>query len=418
MFAAAPHLQQISRLWTTVSHIGTEGEDYPSARRLTLCNQMGVLGVIFTAGYNLLYTVYDFGLLWPVIFVNTAAMMLYASIPVCCSQGLYRQAKCLTVAMPCLQVFVVTYYLGRDCGVHLFLFDAAFLALLVSSREEKLYLAGIVLMPSALYLIAHYAFGGQPVLNVGPVLRHGLYIGTTVSAFFVNSFFFLSFYYEILKTEDLLDEQHQRSERLLLNILPEPIAERLKGEEKSIADGFTEVTVLFADIVGFTVLSSNLPPEEIVSVLNVLFSRFDAITEEHGLEKIKTIGDAYMLAGGMPIPSDDHAAAVASAALAMQSAITDFNEWSPYGAELNVRIGIHSGPVVAGVIGTTKFAYDVWGDSVNIASRMESHSVPGRIQVSERTRELLGDDFLCEPRGEIEVKGKGRMKTFYLLGQR
>jgi class 3 adenylate cyclase len=210
-----------------------------------------------------------------------------------------------------------------------------------------------------------------------------------------------------------LDEKHRaleieqaRSERLLLNILPQPIAERLKNEEGVIADSFTDVTVLFGDIVGFTGYSSGRTPEEVVSLLNEVFSRFDRLAEDRGLEKIKTIGDAYMVVGGLPIPRPDHVEAVVEMAIAMQT--------EARGARVELRIGIGTGPVVAGVIGTRKFSYDLWGDTVNTASRMESHGLPGEIQVTEPTFLRARDRFPFVLRGEVNVKGKGPMTTYFV----
>ncbi len=182
---------------------------------------------------------------------------------------------------------------------------------------------------------------------------------------------------------EALRTERDRSERLLLNVLPRAIADRLKDAQTTIADSFSEVSILFADIVGFTQLASRVPPGELVGVLNDIFSDFDALLDRHGLEKIKTIGDAYLVAGGVPTPCPDHAAAVAEMALDMCESLDRFNLRT--GASFAMRVGINSGPVVAGVIGTHKFIFDLWGDAVNIASRMESHGEPGRIQVSEAT---------------------------------
>jgi adenylate cyclase len=198
-------------------------------------------------------------------------------------------------------------------------------------------------------------------------------------------------------------------------VLPESIATRLKEREEVIADAFPEVTVLFADIVGFTPQTERVSPHETVQLLNELFSEFDTLAEERGLEKIKTIGDAYMVAGGLPEPIPDHADAVADLALRMLElagarSLTD-------GEPVKLRIGIDSGPVVAGVIGRRKFIYDLWGDTVNTASRMESHGLPGRIQVTGRTRELLCDRYAFEERGVIQIKGKGEMATYLLIGR-
>jgi PAS domain S-box-containing protein len=218
------------------------------------------------------------------------------------------------------------------------------------------------------------------------------------------------------RAETALRHEQQRTEGLLRNILPEEIAERLKREPSTIADYYEDVTVLFADIVGFTRMSSQVGPHELVRRLNQIFSAFDELSETHGLEKIKTIGDAYMVVGGLPTPREDHASAIAAMALDMQVAIELFNQTSE--TSISIRIGIHSGPVIAGVIGIKKFIYDLWGDTVNIASRLESHGIAGQIQVSEATRDRVGTQYVFSERGEIDLKGRGSMRTFFLIGQR
>jgi class 3 adenylate cyclase len=219
-----------------------------------------------------------------------------------------------------------------------------------------------------------------------------------------------------LAAEEQVRIDREKSEQLLLNILPGEIAERLKRGERPLADGFENVTVLFADIAGFTPLSGRLTPGEVVEMLNQVFTKFDALAARLGLEKIKTIGDAYMVAGGLPTPRDDHAEAVAEMALGMVEAAHALR--SPSGDPLRMRIGIHSGPVVAGVIGQRKFSYDLWGDTVNTASRMESHGEIGEIHVSAETRALLESRFRLERRGTIEVKGKGELETWFLRGRK
>lgn len=213
-----------------------------------------------------------------------------------------------------------------------------------------------------------------------------------------------------------LSEEQAKSERLLLNILPPAIAQQLKQEERTIADSYPDVTVMFADIVGFTELAAKTPPIELVEILNVIFSEFDQLTEKHGLEKIKTIGDAYMVVGGLPAAKPNHAEAMAAMALDMQESITEF--CSDTGKALSIRIGIHTGPVIAGIIGTKKFIYDLWGDTVNIASRMESHGVPGSIQVTEETYQRLKNQYVFENRGLIQVKGKGKMNCYLLEAEK
>ncbi len=211
----------------------------------------------------------------------------------------------------------------------------------------------------------------------------------------------------------LLVAEQARSERLLLNILPAPIAARLRDRAQTIAESQPHVTVLFADIVGFTPLAEELGAEAVVELLNDVFVVFDDLVQAVGLEKIKTIGDAYMVVGGLPKPRVDHVTAVLELAIAMSQAISHVR--TPYGTQLQLRIGVDTGPVVAGVIGRHKFSYDVWGDTVNTASRMESHGVVGRIQVTERVARAAQNRYDFEPRTTVTIKGKGTMTTYLLI---
>jgi len=216
------------------------------------------------------------------------------------------------------------------------------------------------------------------------------------------------------KTE-LIEQKNRENEALLLNILPGEIANRLKGGESEIADNFSDVTVLFGDIVGFTVLSSKKSPAEVVEMLNGLFRRFDEAATELGIEKIKTIGDCYMAVCGLPNRRLDHGERMARMALRMIEATEKYGRAK--GFSLQMRVGLNTGPVVAGVIGTSKFIYDLWGDTVNLASRMESTGVPGQIQVTRSVHERLKDSFAFESRGVIQVKGKGEIETWFLQGE-
>lgn len=211
-----------------------------------------------------------------------------------------------------------------------------------------------------------------------------------------------------------LEIERVKSDQLLQNIFPYEIAERLKMGEQTIADNFESVTVLFSDIVSFTQLSSEIPPIDLVRLLNEIFSEFDRLAEEFGLEKIKTIGDGYMVVGGVPVGRTNHAESVARMAIAMRETIKKFE--SPRGGPFNLRIGISSGPVVAGVIGRYKFAYDLWGDTVNVAKRMEEKSINGEIHISEETFKLLNGSFNIEKRDMQDIKGKGEMQTYFLRG--
>lgn len=209
-----------------------------------------------------------------------------------------------------------------------------------------------------------------------------------------------------------LAEERAESERLLLNILPDQVAQQLKMSSGVIAERFDSVSVLFSDIVGFTHLSEALSPEDLVAWLNTVYSECDRLTQHHGVEKIRTIGDGYMAASGVPHTRADHAAAITQLALDMRD---HFTALPPVlGQSVDFRIGISSGPVVGGVIGTHKFQYDIWGDTVNTAARMESHGEPGRIHISAATYDIIQHDFVCEPRGSIDVKGKGHMSTWFV----
>ena len=220
---------------------------------------------------------------------------------------------------------------------------------------------------------------------------------------------------QLQEQHEQLEREQDKTENLLLNILPRSVSQRLKGGEKRIADAHHEVSVLFADLVGFTQLSHGMSAEKLVNMLDEIFSRFDCIVGDAGVEKIKTIGDSYMLVGGVPEPRVDHAVAVVEVGFAMLDAMDSFNR--AHGTQLQIRIGVNSGPVVAGVIGMHKFTYDLWGNTVNVASRMESTGVPGRIHVSPSTALHLQGRFDLEARGAVSVKGIGEVDTFFVQRQ-
>ena len=226
----------------------------------------------------------------------------------------------------------------------------------------------------------------------------------------VSLFIYVILYYFVRKSDQLF----QQAEGLLRNVLPDEVAERLKVSGEMIADEFESASILFADISGFTPIAAGLGPRELVAMLNEVFTIFDDLVDDLGLEKIKTIGDAYMVAAGVPVPRDDHARAICELALGMQRHLQTH---SFGGRAIEMRIGIASGPVTAGIIGRKKFSYDLWGDTVNMASRMESSGVPGQIQITRETRDLVDPFFALEPRGLLEVSGKGQMETWFLVDQ-
>ncbi len=256
----------------------------------------------------------------------------------------------------------------------------------------------------------------QPSLH----LDNNLTTGTVAALFVMNiaavgAIVFVTLHYFVGERDaafSALEAEQDRSERLLLNILPQEVAALLKDDQRLIVQRYPSASVLFADLVGFTPLSVDLTPEAMVGLLNEVFSAFDGLTAAHGCEKIRTIGDSYMVASGVPVAHPDHAAALARLALAMRYHVASSER------RLQFRIGMSSGPLVAGIIGTAKFQYDLWGDTVNTASRMESHGLPGKIQITRSTFELIADHFVCEPRGVIDIKGKGPMETWFLEAER
>ncbi|TMK64392.1 MAG: adenylate/guanylate cyclase domain-containing protein [Actinobacteria bacterium] len=312
--------------------------------------------------------------------------------------------------MSLLLPFALQWSLGgfkASSAVSLWAFTSPLGALLFVGARQAVpwFLAFAALVGVSAGIDPALASGAPHIPNAVVVVFFGLNVlGVSTTAYVLLQYF-------VRARERAMAE----SERLLLNVLPEPVAARLKREQAIIADAHPAVTVLFADIVGFTPLSERLSPEDVVVLLDQVFARWDALAARYGVEKIKTIGDAYMVAGGIPVPRDDHAEAIAEMALAMLPAAD--RSAAEMGVPLTVRIGIATGPVVAGVIGRAKFIYDLWGDTVNTASRMESHAAPGTIQVSEDLYQRLRDHYDLRPRGTIDVKGKGPMTTYVLVGR-
>jgi guanylate cyclase len=288
-------------------------------------------------------------------------------------------------------------------------------ALLFAKEKEPprwmmLYLGSVVLAA----LLQPYA---RETNNLPRALIDPIFFILNIGAVTGIAFLLIYYYFrERQRAFGLLREEQERSESLLLNVLPVEIAPRLKSDNQTIADHFDSASVLFADIVGSTPLFAEMQPGEAVDWLNEVFSLFDRLVERHDLEKIRTIGDSYMVASGAPRPRPDHAQAIARLALEMRREVTALAPRN--GHNIEIRVGINSGPLVAGVIGQTKFHYDLWGDTVNTASRMESHGKPGMIQINESTFRLLRDDFECERRGIIQIKGKGEMETWFVVSSK
>jgi|JI10StandDraft_1071094.scaffolds.fasta_scaffold200090_3 adenylate cyclase len=327
------------------------------------------------------------------------------------SKRLYTLSYLAFVLTPIAGIVVYTILGGAASNIPLFMLTVIMTAYFSGGYEMPRLRNFLVLLSFVSFVILEFMGSFMdPVIKFSPLyiqlLRHTIDFGMVTFALGLT--FYIS--QEIRKSDDEIETERSKSEKLLLNVLPAAIAAQLKLNEGVIAERYEESSVLFADIAGFTVLSSKLPPDQVVQMLDEVFRDFDSLAGRLGLEKIKTIGDAYMVAAGLPERRSDHCEAIFELAVEMQRLMRE--KFSKKFDGLELRIGIHSGPVIAGVIGTVKFAYDLWGDTVNTASRMESHGVTGQIHVTEAVYERLKNRHNFTERGELEIKGKGLMKTF------
>lgn len=348
--------------------------------------------------------------------VNFVGLAIYLLLLYLQHRGRSRGARIAMLLVSNLHLTLLLVFYGWEAGVYMYFFLMIAVPFAIFSRQQKALITPMACLAVAM-LIGVYVYYG--VFEMRPLVirdTRGIMVNmfTNLSGVSIASILLMRHMRNVhFQAEDGLEQEHRRSEELLLNVLPASIAERLKQGEKPIADDFSEVSILFADIVGFTELSGRMQARDLVDLLNEIFSDFDRLADEHGLEKIKTIGDCYMVVAGLPQPRPDHAVAMARMAFAMQAKLAESR--ARRGHLLQIRVGIHSGPVVAGVIGHRKFTYDLWGDAVNTASRMESHGAPGEITVSSRTFELVREKYNGQERAPLEIKGKGVMTTWFLL---
>jgi adenylate cyclase len=311
-----------------------------------------------------------------------------------------------------VDLFILVFLFGTGAGMYFYYLLGSGLSVLFFGTEHIILAAVFGALAAALIVVLQvlvpYDTGLWSVIVLGSFIANTI---VSCAVFLLVVFYALR---EASHAEAAAEREYERSESLLVNILPATIAGRLKRPtEEVIADKFEEASILFADMAGFTARASDTAPDDLVQFLNHVFTDFDRLVARHGLEKIKTTGDSYMVVSGVPVPRPDHAEALAQLALEICDAVKDLRD--PHGRGVPIRIGISSGPVVAGVVGTRKFFYDVWGDAVNVASRMETTGAVGKIQVSQETYERLKDAFVLEDCGEIDVKGKGRMRTWFLV---
>lgn len=372
--------------------------------------------LVFTLPYMLVSATLDFSATWLVVAINAAGALLFGIGMWMASLAQHRAARLLLMVTLEVQILILAWLTGPALNMVVFTLVAAALARVLFTVEEHRQQVFFIGVPIAtmvacmlLFDVSHIDFSALPTW----LLTFTKVFNALLAAACVLLILGL-FEREVLRSELDLVAARERSDQLLHAVLPRKIADQLRNSPAMIADRHPEVTVLFADIAGFTPWSSKQDPETVVAMLEKVFSRFDAKVTGAGAEKIKTIGDAYMVISGAPDPRADHAQVIAGLALELLDEVRQVREET--GIDINLRVGIHTGEVIAGVIGAMRFSYDVWGDTVNTASRMESHGEPGRIQLSADTRKRLGDNFRCEPRGVVNIKGKGEMETWWLGG--
>ncbi|OBC14004.1 adenylate cyclase [Mycobacterium sp. 852013-50091_SCH5140682] len=355
------------------------------------------------------------GAIWRVGFLNLVFAALFVLVPL-----LYRFGELIAplsfFVVAYVSVSVMCYQVGTGSGLQLYFLVSASLVVLVLGIE-RIGLAAVLVGAGVIASIA-LAFLAPVDRGLGPswTLRFGFVVTTVSATVMVFATVWVALR-ENARAEAAMEAEYQRSEQLLTNILPATVAARLKDPARTIiADKYDDASILFADIAGYTSRASDTPPADLVRFLDRLYTDLDALVDKHDLEKVKTSGDSYMVVSGVPKPRTDHIEALACFALDMADAVADLKD--PQGRAVPLRIGLASGPVVAGVVGARKFFYDVWGDAVNVASRMETTDVAGRIQVPQNVYERISDRFVLEERGEVDIKGKGVMRTWYLVGRR
>jgi adenylate cyclase len=352
---------------------------------------------------------------WQPALINILAAVVFAIVPLLNRFG-ELVAPLVFVGTAYVTIFTITWEVGTDSGSQYFFLVGACLAVLLLGTDHITLAAALAAIAAGLMIALEFLVPRNTGLQPDWVLSL-TFVLTTVSACVIVVVTIWYAMREIRRAEAVMEVEYDRSEALLANILPSSIAARLKDPERNIiADKYDEASVLFADIAGFTERASDTPPAELIRFLDQLYSDFDELVDKHGLEKIKVSGDSYMVVSGVPQPRPDHVEAIADLALDMAETVSGLKD--SRGDLVPLRIGLANGPVVAGVVGSRRFFYDVWGDAVNVASRMESTDSVGRIQVPEEVYQRLKNDFVLQERGAVEVKGKGLMRTWYLVGRK
>ena len=384
---------------------------YPRAirRRLTIVNLMALLIAVFSAVYAIVFTVYGPALYWPLIVANLLLVVVALFIPL--AHRINDIAAALLLALAeFVALFFFVWALGRDSGIQINYIIAAAVAFALYGLSHLRIVLAVSALALALHVAAWFLFPPERALIAAdPVLLANLYVSSAVTTFCIIALI-------VGYAFTTADRARAEADTLLANILPEAIADRLKARPgERVADAVPDASVLFSDLVGFTQLAKELGAERTVGLLDAIVTAFDRLAAAHGVEKVKTIGDGYMAVSGVSSPTPDHLDRLARMALQMPPLVARLS--AEHGVDLKIRIGIGGGPVMAGVIGADKFSYDVWGEMVNLAARLESHGVPGEIQVTRALSLSLGDRFHFERRGPIEVKGVGVIETWLLKAE-
>jgi adenylate cyclase len=389
-----------------LAELGTGGYPHPVRRRLVIVNLMAFLIAVFSAIYAAVFALYGVDKYWPLIVANLGLIGVALAVPLA-----HRINDIAAVIVICIAEYVALFFfvreLGHDSGIQLNYIIAAAVAFAIGGLGRMRLVATMIGFGLALHLAVWFLFPAeQAKIAADPGLIANLYVSSAATTFSIIALI-------VGYAFSVADRARAEADALLANILPEAIAERLKERPgERVADSVAEASVLFSDLVGFTGLAQQLGVTRTVALLDEIVTEFDQLAAAHGVEKIKTIGDGYMAVAGVSQPQSDHLARLARMALRLPELVGRLS--AAHGVDLRIRIGIASGPLMAGVIGADKFSYDVWGETVNLASRLESHGLPGEIQVSDAVRQALGDSFQFEPRGAVEVKGVGRIETWLL----
>lgn len=385
------------------------------ARRVRVLNINASMAVAVCATYAVVGLLAGEQLWWRTQLVNFVAAVIFATVPLLHRFG-ELVAPLTFIGAAYISIFLISWNVGTGSGLQFFFVVTACLVMLQLGIEHVGLAAALAAVAAGLVIALEFLVPRDTGLQPPWATSLGFVIAAVSSCAMVV----VTMWYalrEIARAEAVMEMEYERSETLLANMLPASIAARLKDPAHSvIADKYDEASVLFADIAGFTERASDAPPDKLIRFLDRLYTEFDALVDKHGLEKIKVSGDSYMVVSGVPWPRHDHVEALADLALDMAAVAADLTDRR--GRPIPLRIGLASGPVVAGVVGSRRFFYDVWGDAVNVASRMESTDTEGRIQVPEALYERLKNNFVLQERGEIEVKGKGIMRTWYLVGRK